>query len=81
MRLSCDNMSAINISKNLIQHSCSKHIYIRHYFIRELVEDKFITLDHVSTGKTIVNIFIKALNATQSEKLRNALRMFVMDIL
>ncbi|XP_022868004.1 uncharacterized protein LOC111387663 [Olea europaea var. sylvestris] len=34
----CDNTSAINISKNPIQYSRTKHIDIRHHFIRELVE-------------------------------------------
>jgi hypothetical protein len=32
-----DNLSAINISKNPIQHSRTKHIDIRHHFIRDLV--------------------------------------------
>lgn len=36
MTLYCDNMNAINISKNLIQHSRAKHIDIKHYFIREI---------------------------------------------
>ncbi|KAG7559036.1 Integrase catalytic core [Arabidopsis thaliana x Arabidopsis arenosa] len=36
----CDNMSSINISKNPVQHSRTKHIDIRHHFIRELVENK-----------------------------------------
>ncbi|TYK07876.1 gag-pol polyprotein [Cucumis melo var. makuwa] len=40
MTLYYDNMSAIDISKNLVQHSRTKHIDIRHHFIRELVEDK-----------------------------------------
>ena len=31
----CDNTSAINLIKNLTQHSRSKHIEIRHHFIRE----------------------------------------------
>ena len=35
----CDNTSAINISKNLVQHSRTKHIEIRHHFIRKLVEE------------------------------------------
>ena len=34
----CDNTSAINISKNLVQHSQTKHIEIQHYFIRELAK-------------------------------------------
>ncbi|CAM8994611.1 unnamed protein product [Rhodiola kirilowii] len=38
MTLYCDNMSAISISKNAVQHSKTKHIDIRHHFIREPVE-------------------------------------------
>lgn len=51
MDLYCENMSTINLSKNLIQHSHSKHIDIRHHFIKEHVEDKVINLDHVPTEK------------------------------
>jgi hypothetical protein len=49
MTLYCDNLSAINISKNPIQHNRTKRIDIRHHFIRELVEDKIIALEHVAT--------------------------------
>ena len=38
--LMCDNTSAINLTKNQIQHSRTKYIEIRHHFIR----------DHVSNG-------------------------------
>jgi len=38
--LLCDNTSAINLTKNQIQHSRTKHIEIRHHFIR----------DHVNNG-------------------------------
>ncbi|PRQ39089.1 putative RNA-directed DNA polymerase [Rosa chinensis] len=34
----CDNSSAINISKNPVQHSQTKHIDMRYHFIRDLVE-------------------------------------------
>ena len=37
MTLFDDNISAINISKNSVQHSKTKHIEIRHHFIRDLV--------------------------------------------
>jgi len=49
LTLYCDNLSAINISKNPIQHSRRKHIDIRHHFIRDLVEEKVVTLEHVDT--------------------------------
>ena len=64
MTLFCDNLSAINISKNPFQHSRTKHIDIRHHFIRDLVEDKVITLEHVATELQLADIFTKALDAT-----------------
>ena len=73
MTLFCDNLSAINISKNPILHSRTKHINIRHHFIRELVEDKIISLEHIATKKQLANIFTKALDANQFEKLRGDL--------
>ena len=50
MTLYDDNMSAINISKNPVQHSRIKHIDIRHHFIRELIGDKIITTEHVRSN-------------------------------
>ncbi|XP_058746184.1 secreted RxLR effector protein 161-like [Vicia villosa] len=44
MTLYCDNLSAINILKNPIQHIWTKLIDIRHHFIRDMVDDKVITL-------------------------------------
>ena len=73
MTLYCDNLSAINISKNPIQHSRTKHIDIRHHFIRDLVEDKVITLEHVATDLQLADIFTKALDANQFENLRGKL--------
>lgn len=51
MILFCDNISAINISKNPVQHSETKHIEIRHHFIRDLVEDKKIKLEYIHIEK------------------------------
>ena len=47
--IKCDNSSAINISKNLIQHSRTKHIDIRHHFLRYHAKKWDITLDFVNT--------------------------------
>ena len=46
----CRNTSAINISKNPVQHSGTKHIEIQHHFIRELVEDGTLTLEFIHTN-------------------------------
>ncbi|CAM8923229.1 unnamed protein product [Rhodiola kirilowii] len=77
MTLYCDNMSAISISKNPVQHSRTKHIDIRHHFIRELVEQKVVNLKHVTTDNQLADIFTKPLEATQFETLRSSLCLCV----
>ena len=47
----CDNTSAINLSKNSVQHSRSKHIEIRHHFIRDHVNSGDVILEFVCTEK------------------------------
>jgi hypothetical protein len=57
----CDNTSAINISKNPVMHSKTKHIAIKYHFVRELVQDKEIRLEYVHTKEKIADIFTKTL--------------------
>ena len=73
-----DITSVINISKNLVQHSRTKHIDIRHHFIRELIENKIVALEYVETGKQLANIFTKALDFVKFVSVRKALRICVM---
>ena len=44
-----DNSSAINISKNPILPSHTKHIEIPHHFIKDLIEEKVVSLVFVPT--------------------------------
>ena len=69
----CDNTSAINISKNLVQHSKTKHIDIRHHFIRDLVYSNVLILEFVEMEKQFVDIFTKALDFVKFEFLRKSL--------
>ena len=43
----CDNTNAINLAKNPIQHSRSKHINIKHHYIRDHVPKGDIDLSFV----------------------------------
>ena len=61
VQILCDNTSAINLSKNPIQHSRSKHIEIKHHFIRDHVNKKDISLVFVDTENQLADIFIKPL--------------------
>lgn len=47
----CDNKSAIDMSSNAVYSARTKHIDIRHHFIRKLVKRGMIELKHIETGK------------------------------
>ena len=56
-----DNTSAINISKNHVMHSKTKHIPIKYHFLREHVSQKVVKLEYVDTKEQIAYIFNKSL--------------------
>ena len=70
-----DNTSAIMISKNPVLHSRTKHIEIRHHFIRDHVEKGDIELIHIDTKNQIADIFTKPLSTQQYLELRFKLGM------
>ncbi|EOY08825.1 Uncharacterized protein TCM_024065 [Theobroma cacao] len=71
----CDNMNAINISKNPVQHSRTKHIEIRHHFTRDHMLKGDIEIDFVDTFHQLADIFIKPLNKEQFCRIRKDLGM------
>ena len=44
-----DNTSQINISKNPISHTKTKHITIKYHYFKELVQDKEVRLEYINT--------------------------------
>jgi hypothetical protein len=68
--LKCDNTSEINLSENPILHSRTKHIEIRHYFLRDHVSKGDFALDFVDTTNQMADIFTKPLQKDQIFKLR-----------
>ena len=71
----CDNTSAINLTKNLIQHSRSKHIDITHHLIRDDVQKGDIELRFINTETQIADIFTKPLTEDRFCHIRNCLNM------
>ncbi|GJV67812.1 retrovirus-related pol polyprotein from transposon TNT 1-94 [Tanacetum coccineum] len=57
----CDSKSVIAISCNPVQHSKTKHIDIRYYFIKEHVEKGIMELYFVGTKYQLADLFTKAL--------------------
>ena len=73
MTLLCDNKSAIDISKNPVFHSRTKHIDIRHHYIRNLIENKDVALVHIDTKRQLADILTKPLDGDRHELLRREL--------
>jgi Reverse transcriptase (RNA-dependent DNA polymerase) len=71
----CDNMSAIAMSKNPVQHSRCKHIDIKLHFVRDLVAEKEIQLEHISTTDQKADILTKALSLPVFENLKIKMRI------
>ncbi|CAI7869433.1 unnamed protein product [Closterium sp. NIES-53] len=59
--LSCDSASMIHFSENPVYHARSKHIEVRYFFVRELVQSGFLCLCKVATDANLADIFTKAL--------------------
>ena len=56
-----DRERSINLSKNPVQHSRTKHIEIRNYFLRDHVLKGDCVLEFVDTKNHLANIFTKPL--------------------
>ena len=69
----CDNTSAINISKNPVMHSKTKHISIKYHYLREQVQEKEVILEYVQSKEQLADIFTKPLPKDTFEYLRKRL--------
>ena len=71
----CDNTSAINLTKNPILHSRTKHIEIRHHFIRDHIQNGNIKVEYVPTEQQLADIFTKPLKEDHFCEIRRKLGM------
>ncbi|GJT86064.1 hypothetical protein Tco_1067781 [Tanacetum coccineum] len=73
--VNCDNMSTIKLSKNSVMHNRSKHIDVRYYFLRDLVNDGAIELRYCNTLAQVADIMTKPLKVDRFEKLQDMIGM------
>ena len=66
----CDNKGAIDLSKNPVQHAHTKHIEIRHHFLRDIVQKGNISIEKVSSEDNIADILTKPLKRKPFNLLR-----------
>ncbi|GJR59162.1 putative ribonuclease H-like domain-containing protein [Tanacetum coccineum] len=58
-KIHIDNKSTICIVKNLVYHSKTKHIEIRHHFIRDCYEKKLISVEKIHTDLNVADLLTK----------------------
>ncbi|GKA36760.1 retrovirus-related pol polyprotein from transposon TNT 1-94 [Tanacetum coccineum] len=77
----CDNKGAIDLCKNPVQHSRTKHIEFRHHFLRDNVQKGNISIKKVTSEDNIADIFTKPLKHEVFNYLRLGLGMIelIMD--
>ena len=73
--LLCDNESAIKLANNPVQHSRTKHIDIRHHFLRDHEAKGDIALRHVIIDGQLADIFTKPLDEQRFCALRSELNI------
>ncbi|KAI3828361.1 hypothetical protein L1987_02461 [Smallanthus sonchifolius] len=71
-----DNNATMSIINNPVKHSKTKHIEIRHHFIRDCAEKHLIKLVKVHTDDNLANLFTKAFDRSRFEHLVNLIGMF-----
>ena len=60
-----DSESALDHVKNNVKHARTKHIDIRHHFIRNACSDGLVTLQHVPSASQIADVLTKPLGPTK----------------
>ncbi|GJZ95167.1 retrovirus-related pol polyprotein from transposon TNT 1-94 [Tanacetum coccineum] len=64
-----DNESTISIVKNPVFHSRTKHIEIRHHFIRDSYDNRLIQVIKIHTNHNVANLLTKAFDVSRFQYL------------
>jgi hypothetical protein len=58
--MNIDNMSAINLAKNLVAHGRSKHIEMKFHYLREQINNGKLVLKHCRSEDQMADVLTKA---------------------
>ena len=71
----CDNISAVYMSSNPVQHQRTKHIEIDLHFVREKVAMGAVRVLHVPTTSQFADVFTKGLPSSVFSEFRSSLNV------
>jgi len=57
----CDSLSAVNLSKNQMYHSRTKHVDVKYHFIQDMIMNEVVAIEKISTNENVTKMLTKAL--------------------
>lgn len=72
----CDNRGAADLAFNEAYHQRTKHIQVRHHFVRETIVNRQICLKTIDTNNMVADIFTKALSSSKNAKFSKLMGIF-----
>jgi Fe-S cluster biosynthesis and repair protein YggX len=79
VRIECDSHSAIVLAKNLTYHSKTKHIDIQYHFVRDMIEEKKVSLMKVDTFKNLADSLTKFVSTEKFSWCRGSMGIVALD--
>lgn len=78
-----DNASAVKLTKNPEFHRRTKHVEVRHFYVKEQVLNGDINIEHIQGAKQLADLFTKALERNRQRRMRLYVRKleFVLSII
>jgi hypothetical protein len=68
-----DNLGTIDVLSNAVNNGRTKHIDVRHFWVRELVKTGIIRMQHIDTDKNIADFLTKPLVGQKFRAFRDAI--------
>lgn len=79
IKIHVDNLSAQRLATFPVFHGRTKHIDVRHHFVREVVETGQIHLEHVASDDMTADVFTKGLAKPKHQKCTSLLGLRKME--
>ena len=79
VRILVDNKSALELTRNPVHHSRSKHIDTRHHFIRDCLEEGLVKFEYVKTEDQLADLFTKSLGRVKFCEIRTKIGVSIVD--
>ena len=77
LKVNCDSMSAIYLTKNQVWHVRRKHIDARYHFVRDILEDGDIELKKIHTKNNQADMLTKVIPEVKFNHCKNLLHILL----